>query len=72
MFAPVVRLTPVVEVASLLGPLFGVKSSLDRHQVVTHTQGPARETTLPAWVSIRQPNAGNHIPPAETNENKDP
>lgn len=72
MFAPVVRLTPVVEVASLLGPLFGVKSPLDRHQVVTHTQGPARETALPAWVSIRQPNAGNHIPPAEKNENKDP
>lgn len=73
-YAPVVWLTPVVDVAGSMGPLFRVKLPLNWHQVVTHTQGPTRETTLPAWVSVRQPNAGKHIPPAgkkKENEHKD-
>lgn len=62
--SPVVRLTPVVEVSGSVGPLFRVKLPLNRHQVVTHTKRPTRETTLPAWVPIRQSDAGKHIPPA--------
>lgn len=65
MFAPVVWLRPVVDVASALNPLFRVKLLLNGNQVVTDAQGQARETTLPAWVSIRKANTGKHIPPTK-------
>lgn len=68
---PVVWLSPVVQLACSLGPLLRVKLPLNWHQVFTHTQRPGRETTLPAGVSVRQPDAGEHVPPAEKNEHND-
>lgn len=69
--APVVRLAPVVEVVGAARPLLRVKLSLDRHQVVTHTQRPQGEAVFPAFVSIVQTNAGEHVPPAETEKTED-
>lgn len=65
------QLAPVVQVAGPPGPLVRVKLPPDRHHVVAHAQGPAGEAALPARVSVWQPDAGHHIPPAEKNDNKD-
>lgn len=72
LWAPVVRLAPVVDVACALGPLLGVKLPLNGHQLVAHAQGPAREAALPAGVPVREPDAGEHVPPAETTQQQHP
>lgn len=63
--APVVWLGPVVHVSGALSPLFGVEAGLDGHQLVADAPGPAGEAPLPARVSLRQADAGEHVPPVD-------
>lgn len=71
VYAPVVWLTPVIDVAGSIGPIFRVKLPLKWRQVITHTHWPTGETILPARVSLRQPDAGEHMPPAEREPDRD-
>ena len=71
VYAPVVWLTPVIDVAGSIGPIFRVKLPLKWCQVITHTHWPSGETILPARVSLRQPDAGEHMPPAEREPGRD-
>lgn len=59
------RFSPFVDALSALSPLFRVERSLHGHQVVANPKGPTSETMFPAQVSIRQADAGEHIPPIE-------